>query len=54
MHKYSDFNELYANHGKVSIGYDENESADPDDMLMYYSVENIAKYGVVGIEIKII
>ena len=51
IYKYSDFDELYKNHDKVSIGYKENETADPDDMLMYYTKEDIEKYGVVGLEV---
>ena len=51
IYKYSDFSELYENHDKQSIGYRENEKADPDDMLLYYTKEQIEKYGVVGIEL---
>ena len=51
IYKYSDFFELYENHDKVSIGYREHESANPDDMLMYYAKEQIEKYGVMGIEL---
>lgn len=54
IYKYSDFSELYKNHDKISIGYKENETADPDDMLMYYKEEDIRKYGVVGIELKVL
>lgn len=52
--RYADFEALYQNHGKQSIGYRENETADPADMLAYYSEEKISKYGVVGIEISVI
>lgn len=52
IYKYNNFEELYKNHDKISIGYEEDEIASPDDMLMYYSIDNINKYGVVGIEIK--
>ena len=48
---YPDFAELYKNHDKISIGYKEDEKADPDDMLQYYTTEQIEKYGVVGIEL---
>lgn len=48
---YKNFGELYNNHNKISIGYKENENANPDDMLMYYSKEDIEKYGVLGIEL---
>lgn len=54
LYRYANFKELYANHDKKSIGYKENEEADPKDMLKYYSQENIDKYGVLGIEIKIL
>ena len=52
IYRYNNFEELYKNHDKISIGYEEDEIASPDDMLMYYSIDNINKYGVVGIEIK--
>ena len=48
---YKNFDELYNNHNKISIGYKENEIANPNDMLMYYSKEDIEKYGVLGIEL---
>lgn len=48
---YKNFDELYNNHNKISIGYKENENANPDDMLMYYSKEDIEKYCVLGIEL---
>lgn len=52
LYIYKDFDELYKNHDKVSIGYNEDEEASPSDMSMYYSDEDIEKYGVVGIKIK--
>lgn len=54
LHKYKNFDELYKHHNKISIGYSEDEIANPEDMLAYYSIEKIEKYGVVGIEIRII
>ena len=51
---YRNFEELYKNHSKTLLGYEENEIANPDDMLIYYSKERIEKYGVLGIEIKLI
>ncbi len=53
IYKYPSFDELYKHHDKISIGYEENEEAVPNDMLMYYTKENITKYGVLGIEIKV-
>lgn len=54
LYYYKDFIELYRNHNKISIGYNIDEEANPEDMLAYYSLDNIKKYGVVGIEIKVI
>lgn len=53
LFKYKNFDELYGHHDKISIGYSENEIASPTDMLSYYSIEKIEKYGVLGIEIRI-
>ena len=39
------------NHDRISIGYKEDETANPDDMLLYYTREDIEKYGVVGFEL---
>jgi len=54
LHVYPSFEELYQNHDKRSIGYHENETASPDDMLAYYSKEEIVRCGVVGIEVQCI
>lgn len=54
IYKYDNFEQLYANHNKISIGYKPEEVADPDDMLMYYTKEEIEKYGVLGIKIIVI
>jgi len=51
---YSDFHELYKHCNKMDIGYGENETANPDDMLLYYSQEQIQKYGALAIAIKLI
>ena len=51
---YKDFYELYKHYDKISIGYKEDEIADPKDMLMYYSQEKIDKYGALAIKIKLI
>jgi RimJ/RimL family protein N-acetyltransferase/ASC-1-like (ASCH) protein len=39
--------------GAVGLGYGEGEVPRPADMLEYYSEDAIARFGVVGIEIKI-
>ncbi|WP_167957031.1 ASCH domain-containing protein [Anaerosporobacter faecicola] len=54
LYKYSSFDELYQNHNKIQIGYDENDCPNPLDMLEYYSIDDIKQYGVVGIEIRVI
>ncbi len=49
------FRELYSSLSLREIGYTEEEipRASPDDMLKYYSEEEQAKYGVVGIRINV-
>ena len=54
LHIFKDFEELYSNFNKQQLGYFPDEVADPSDMNMYYSPEKIEKYGVVGIEIKLL
>lgn len=51
LHIYDSFAELYKHFDKISMGYKENETANPDDMNKYYTPENQEKFGVVGIEI---
>ena len=53
LYKYKNFYELYKNHDKIAIGYSENEIAEANDMLTYYDIEKIEKYGVVGIEVVV-
>ena len=54
LHIFNNFEELYKKFDKVLLGYKENEEASPNDMNIYYSKEEQEKYGVVGIEIKLI
>ena len=54
LHKYPSFEELYKHFDKVSMGYKDDEEADPKDMELYYSSEEQSKYGVVGIEVELI
>ncbi len=54
LHKYSNFDELYKHFDKESLGYDKDDIASPKDLEIYYSKEEQEKYGVVGIEIRII
>lgn len=51
---YPSFCELYRAYDKVSIGYNEDEPADPSDMLEYYTEEKINEYGALALKIKII
>ena len=52
--RYKDFFELYSNYNKIAIGYKIDETANAEDMYAYYSPEQIKKYGVLAIEIKLI
>ena len=56
LHIFKDFEELYAALPLEKCGYSANEiaTASPDDMLEYYTKEEIEKYGVVGFEIEVI
>lgn len=54
LHKFSSFEKLYKNFGKTRLGYNIDEIALPSDMEKYYSADEQKKYGVVGIEIKLI
>ncbi len=53
LHKFNDFKELYENLPVDKCGYsaDELQNAHYTDMEQYYSKEQIAKYGVLGIEL---
>lgn len=52
LHKFKNFEDLYSHFDKSQLGYLEIENANPSDMKQYYRDEDIAKYGVLGIEIK--
>ena len=54
LHKFSNFAELYKCFDKISLGYDKDETANPEDMEFYYSKDDICKYGVIGIEIEVV
>lgn len=53
LHIYKSFEELYKHFDKISMGYEDNEIASPEDMNEYYTPEKQEKYGVVGIEISL-
>ena len=48
---FSDFRELYRHYTKTEMGYAEDETADPDDMLLSDQQDDIARLGVVAIRI---
>ena len=56
LHLFKNFGELYAALPLLRCGYTEETigTAIPEDMNQYYSVEEQARYGVVGIEIRIV
>ena len=55
LHLFENFRELYASLPLLKCGYTKEtiDAASPEDMNQYYSVEEQARYGVVGIELKL-
>ena len=53
LHIFDNFEQLYQNFSNFQLGYEKNELCNPKDMEKYYSKEKQSKYGVVGIEIKL-
>ncbi len=55
IYSFKNFYDLYFYfEDKTKLGYNENEVALPSDMIQYYKEEDIDKYGVLGIEIKVV
>lgn len=56
IHKFPSFEELYKQLPLLKCGYTEDDvsSAKSSDMDFYYSKEQQNKYGVLGIELKVI
>lgn len=56
IYKFKSFEELYAVLPLLKCGYTKEDvkTATPEDMLAYYSAKQQEKYGVLGIEIKVI
>lgn len=56
LHRFSSFAQLYKSLPLLQCGYTHQDvaAARPEDMDVYYSKERQAKYGVLGIEIKLI
>ena len=55
MYVFSSFEELYASLPLFKCGYTEDDidTADPSDMDLYYTKEQQAQFGVVGIEVQL-
>ena len=53
---FKDYNKLdfLKYYDKLSIGYERNGVADPNDMSIYYNEKDIKENGVVGIKIKLV
>ena len=49
LHRFNDFKELFA---ALSLDNGREKEADPDDMLKYYTEENIKKYGALGLQLE--
>lgn len=56
IYKYKSFKELYADLPLLKCGYTKEDisNAKPEDMIEYYSEDQQKKYGVLGIEIRVI
>ena len=56
LHRYDSFAELYRHVSIQKCGYTEAEmaTAKPEDMNVYYTPEQQAKYGALGIEVRVI
>ena len=54
IHHFPDFNLLYQSFDKERLGYLKQEEARPSDMNLYYTNEQIKRYGVLGIEMQVI
>ena len=56
LHKFDFFAELYQKLPLLKCGYTESDitTAKPEDMNLYYTPEQQEKYGVLGIELKVL
>ena len=54
IHPFKSFVELQSHFDKKVLGYKEDEVALPSDMEVFYTKENIEKYGVLGIEVELL
>lgn len=53
LHRFGSFSELYEAFPKEKLGYSADDTASPEDMEQFYSKEEQAEYGVVGIELRL-
>ncbi len=54
LYQYANFLELYKYCDKTKMGYKIDEDASYKDMEKYYNEEDETKYGVLGIELKLV
>ena len=54
LHRFADFAALFRALPHAALGYAPTEQASPADMECFYTREEIARYGVVGIEIRLV
>lgn len=56
LYRFDSFKDLYDNLPLLECGYTEDnvKDASPEDMNKYYTCEEQAKYGVVGIRIRVL
>lgn len=56
LHRFDTFTELYQESPLLKCGYTEADiaTAKPEDMDLYYTPEKQEKYGVLGIELKVL
>ena len=56
LHRFDTFTELYQELPLLKCGYTEADiaTAKPEDMDLYYTPEKQEKYGVLGIELKVL
>ena len=56
LHRFDSFKDLYQALPLLKCGYTESNvaMANPTDMELYYTVEQQQKYGVVGLELKLL
>lgn len=54
LHHYQTFDRLFKDFPSTYFGYDESHVIDPNDMYIFFSHEQEARFGVLGIGVEII